>query len=227
MASKTIEELDSRGTVVSTDTMLVSVGGVAKKATVAEVLATADLPNTMGALTVTGNGTVGGDLAIAGDLNLTGGTLTFPATQVPSSDPNTLDDYEEGTWTPVFTFATPGDLVATPSLAQGYYIKIGSFVFCTFALIHSTFTHSTASGAASITGLPFPNHDASVFGVGELEWRGITKANYTDVNVRVTNSSVLLLQASGSGQATTSVTSVDMPSGGTVNFRGSAMYRAA
>src|SRR5678815_603330 len=28
------------------------------------------------------------------------GQYAFPSTQTPSSDPNTLDDYEEGTWTP-------------------------------------------------------------------------------------------------------------------------------
>jgi hypothetical protein len=28
------------------------------------------------------------------------GGLKFPPTQVASADPNTLDDYEEGTWTP-------------------------------------------------------------------------------------------------------------------------------
>jgi hypothetical protein len=28
--------------------------------------------------------------------------ITFPATQVASADANTLDDYEEGTWTPNF-----------------------------------------------------------------------------------------------------------------------------
>ena len=38
-------------------------------------------------------------------INLTSGQITFPTTQVPSSDANTLDDYEEGTWTPVIIAA--------------------------------------------------------------------------------------------------------------------------
>ena len=33
-------------------------------------------------------------------INLTGGQIAFPATAVPSADANTLDDYEEGTFTP-------------------------------------------------------------------------------------------------------------------------------
>ena len=33
-------------------------------------------------------------------LNVRGGKIAFPATQVAAADPNTLDDYEEGTWAP-------------------------------------------------------------------------------------------------------------------------------
>lgn len=62
--------------------------------------------------------------------------VTFPATQVPSADPNTLDDYEEGTWT-----VTWGNLTGTPANLTGYYTKIGRLVFFTYA-----------TGAGSITG---------------------------------------------------------------------------
>jgi len=37
---------------------------------------------------------------ITGTMNLAGGQIKFPATQNSSADANTLDDYEEGTWTP-------------------------------------------------------------------------------------------------------------------------------
>jgi hypothetical protein len=33
----------------------------------------------------------------------TSGQIPFPATQIPSSNPNTLDDYEEGTFLPIIT----------------------------------------------------------------------------------------------------------------------------
>jgi hypothetical protein len=42
---------------------------------------------------------VAADIASGQTFSLNG--ITFPATQVPSADANTLDDYEEGTWTPV------------------------------------------------------------------------------------------------------------------------------
>ena len=58
-----------------------------------------------------------------------GSGITFPATQSASSDANTLDDYEEGTWTPILAagFTSP-----TYSLQVGTYTRIGNVV--TFSL---------------------------------------------------------------------------------------------
>lgn len=55
-----------------------------------------------------------------------GAGITFPATQSASSNANTLDDYEEGTWTPTLRGeATAG----TPASGTGHYTKIGRFVY--------------------------------------------------------------------------------------------------
>jgi hypothetical protein len=51
--------------------------------------------------------------------------ITFPATQAASSDPNTLDDYEEGAYTPTLTTATG---TPTYQYQEGRYVKIGKFV---------------------------------------------------------------------------------------------------
>lgn len=76
------------------------------------------------------------------------GQIPFPATQAASSDANTLDDYEEGTWTPAD--GSGASLVFTSVSAT--YVKIGQLVYITGALIYP----STASGAtAAISGLPF------------------------------------------------------------------------
>jgi hypothetical protein len=58
----------------------------------------------------------------------TGAGITFPAAQSASSDANTLDDYEEGTFTPTFT---SGFSVAPTSYTNqlGRYTKIGRFVY--------------------------------------------------------------------------------------------------
>jgi hypothetical protein len=67
--------------------------------------------------------------------NVNGGVLqlksgiTFPATQVASSDANTLDDYEEGTFVP-----TIGG-TATYTIQNGRYTKIGNRVYVNMRLI--------------------------------------------------------------------------------------------
>jgi hypothetical protein len=71
--------------------------------------------------------------------------ITFPATQVASAGANTLDDYEEGTWTPT------GNGV-TYTANAGKYTKIGDFVFCAYAL---TFPSTASASGAQIQGLPF------------------------------------------------------------------------
>jgi hypothetical protein len=56
------------------------------------------------------------------------GGITFPATQSASSNANTLDDYEEGTWTP--TFGAESN-ISSVSNASAYYVKIGKQVTLT------------------------------------------------------------------------------------------------
>ena len=75
-----------------------------------------------------------------------GGQIKFPATQNPSSDANTLDDYEEGTWTPSLGGT------ATYSVQSGTYTKIGRLVFIECSL--SVATIGTGS-TTTIGGLPF------------------------------------------------------------------------
>lgn len=98
---------------------------------------------------------------VTGTLNLTGGAIQFPAVQVPSANANTLDDYEEGTWTPTFTFATPGNLSVAYSSRVGWYTKIGNLVQVQMGVTTSTWTWTTSSGEFRITGLPFAAAAAS------------------------------------------------------------------
>lgn len=99
-------------------------------------------------ITITGSN--GGNPTIsttAGALALGNGQLQFPATQNPSSDPNTLDDYEEGTWVP----SVGGS--ATYTTQTGTYTKIGRLVFIkALILINAIGTGSQIT----ISGLPFP-----------------------------------------------------------------------
>lgn len=87
-------------------------------------------------------------------LSLTGGQIAFPATQVPSSGANTLDDYEEGTWTPVIggSGGTSGQTYDT-NATQAEYVKIGQLVVCTFGVTLTA--KGTITTSVQIQGLPF------------------------------------------------------------------------
>ncbi len=145
-----------------------------------------------------------------------GGQIPFPATQITSTDPNTLDDYEEGTWEPTLTFATPGDLAVVYSSRLGRYTKIGRLVVGDCSIVTSTFTHASAAGACTITGWPFVAGFVTTFPIAQ--WQGITKANYTQVGATMGLASTATLAASGSAQNISPVTTADMPTGGTVNL---------
>lgn len=73
-------------------------------------------------------GTWDNNLSDIGTIDLTGGQIAFPATAVPSSDPNTLDDYEEGTFTFTLDCSVSGDYTIDPAQNTGSYTKIGDIV---------------------------------------------------------------------------------------------------
>ena len=112
-------------------------------------------------------------------INLTGGQITFPATQSASSDANTLDDYEEGTWTPVIT---PGAGSLTSYTSGGKYIKIGQAVYLSFYFAITTV--GTASGAVNLAGVPFApigtsaNTQQAIPIVREASQTGVIYAGY-------------------------------------------------
>lgn len=157
-----------------------------------------------------------------------GGQIKFPATQNASSNANTLDDYEEGTFTPSFTFATPGDLSVVYSTQTGRYTKIGRMVYFDVTLVMSTFTHTTASGNAQITGLPFASANDGTIALQTCQWSGITKAGYTSVAGFVAaNGTTLQMIANGSGVAGSSISAADMPTGGGPTLRFTGFYTAS
>jgi len=115
---------------------------------------------TLATLTTPSFGTtigVGGATASA-----SGSGITFPATQSASSDANTLDDYEEGTWTPTATAQT-GSITTYSS--TGAYVKVGKNLFLSGSIVVTTV--GSAGGALFITGLPFtPANVNNNYGIG-------------------------------------------------------------
>jgi hypothetical protein len=94
-----------------------------------------------------------------GSTSANGTGITFPATQSASSDANTLDDYEEGTWTPSIGGS------ATYINQFGRYTKIGNKVFIEgFIEINVLGTGSTGN----ISGLPFSSIATSPLGTASV-----------------------------------------------------------
>lgn len=83
--------------------------------------------------------------------------IKFPATQIPSSDPNTFDDYEEGTFS---LTATASGGTITQYVGTGDYVKIGKEV--TVAIRVQFQNIGTATGLITVSGLPFVSSTTSI-----------------------------------------------------------------
>lgn len=79
------------------------------------------------------------------------GQIKFPATQNASANANTLDDYEEGTWTPAP--ASSGGTITTVGAVAGTYTKIGRQVTVNYSIAITD--NGTGSGFITVSGLPF------------------------------------------------------------------------
>jgi hypothetical protein len=110
---------------------------------------------------------IGQTLALQGGTSSAGAGIAFPATQSASSDVNTLDDYEEGTWTPVVTIAS-GTL--NSQSCSGFFVKTGSQVTVTFDIIANT----TSAFSPTISGLPFTSKVGSPGSAGALRELSLT-----------------------------------------------------
>jgi len=127
-------------------------------------------------------------VAVGGStLSGSGSGVQFPATQSASTNANTLDDYEEGTWTP----SVGG--TATYSIQTGTYVKIGQNVTAWFDMqIASIGTGSTVN----VSGLPFSaNASAPVLG-GECGYIAGSATNIVSVFPRLNASGTTIVLGS-------------------------------
>jgi len=123
------------------------------------------------------------------DLYLAGG-IQF------DSRSNKLDDYEEGTWTPVIT--PEGGSAAGITVNHASYTKIGQMVFVQFDVKITSISGTSSSNAIELTGLPFarsttaaggPNigyTNINALGGGNLALQGNSTTKYRIVNLNLT-----------------------------------------
>lgn len=188
-------------------------------------------------LFVSRNATIGGTLGVTGVATFDAqpvfsagidfaGQLAFPATQSASADVNTLDDYEEGTWTPGIG-GSGGESGQAYTTQSGQYIKVGKLVLATFSLHIST--EGTITTSAEITGLPFAIENPTNGHWCAIQWRDLA-TNWVSVGCQMgQGSTTQRAQLQGSTAAAisniTALTSADIQNG--TRFFGTLIYRAS
>ena len=153
-------------------------------------------------------------VAAGGCLQLKSG-ITFPATQVASSDANTLDDYEEGTFTPTIVGSTSAG-TGTYTTNTGKYTKIGNVVTLQ---VYINWTAHTGTGNMRIGNLPFTNGNAFWAGsFGFIANIALTAGHVLTGYVEAVSSYVILSQTPvGGGVAS----DVPIDTAGTIVFSAS------
>lgn len=89
-------------------------------------------------------------LALQGGTSSAGTGIAFPATQSASSDANTLDDYEEGTFSPSISSDSTGAFTMTTR--YGRYTKVGNLVTFVAYIVWSA---RPTGGNIQVGGYPF------------------------------------------------------------------------
>jgi hypothetical protein len=164
------------------------------------------------AMTLNANGV----LALQGASTSANGVgITFPATQSASTDANTLDDYEEGTFTP--TVAGTSTVGTGTYVAQvGTFTKVGRVVSFT---IYIKWTAHTGTGNLTIASLPFTNHSADVpVVVGYIATLSLTASNIATALIPASQAYIYMYQyptGGGSSAVVPMDTSADIELSGT------------
>ncbi len=143
-----------------------------------------------------------------------GAGISFPATQSASTDPNTLDDYEEGTWAPRFSDGTN-----TVSGSISNYVKIGSLVYCVITIYNKDLS-TLGAGALRIDNFPF-----AASGTADGVLTGSITANSPILIEMITGNSYGTLASGTSGPNLNTVTKASFASVTGASIWGSIVYK--
>jgi len=147
-----------------------------------------------------------------------GAGITFPATQSASSDANTLDDYEEGTWTP-----SVGGTATYDGLTYGRYTKIGNVVTCQFRI---AITLIGTGSTTTISGLPFTSPNLGTVQSGHCSYYESLAVNTIYLALYVENNATTAVFVGQASSGATVANGIGLFGNGTAVF-GQVTYRAA
>lgn len=151
--------------------------------------------------------------------------VVFPATQVPSADPNTLDDYEEGTWTPTIA-GSGGTTGQTYTVRAGTYTKIGRLVVAQFTATLSA--KGTITSSVQISGLPFTADSTSnSFSVGSVQWSSLSTSWVSVITVVTPATTTASVRGCTAAAVANSTDLVAADISNTTTLVGTLTYRAS
>ena len=163
------------------------------------------------------------------DITTTSGDLLFGTSAkgvnlgvTSNTDSNTIDDYEEGTWTPGFKLGSTACTVTS----EGNYTKVGRMV--TVNIYMSITNTNSGSGVATVSNFPFAVADGfsntSVEANGSVSlWYGLaTSVNSLSMFAQTSQQGEMQGLTSATSAQTTTLT--DSHFDGSCNFRASVTY---
>ena len=163
------------------------------------------------------------------DITITSGDLLFGTSAkgvnlgvTSNTDGNTLDDYEEGTWTPGLTLGGTACTVTS----EGNYTKVGRMV--TVNIFIAVTNTNSGSGTAHVTSFPFAVADGfsntSVEASGSVSlWDSWgTAMSFVSIFAQTSQQGELQGLSSSTSSSTNPVTNTHIDS--SCNFRASVTY---
>ena len=162
-------------------------------------------------------------------IGTSGKGIDFSATSDPAvtgaaSTSELLDNYEEGTWTPVFQSTTNSSNNVTNSRV-GYYTRIGNTVYITATLISNDVSGITSTDQVRIGGLPYTSSSTTsgndqAVNVGQYRFL-LT----TDHTLLIQNNSSDIRVTTDGFSAATYATFFQYPSSTSTSLKISAVYQ--
>jgi len=143
-------------------------------------------------------------LALQGTSPAAGTGITFPATQSASADANTLDDYEEGTWTPTIEGTSTAGTTSYSS-RNARYTKVGRMVTIS---TYVSWNSGTGTGNLRMSNLPFPHGGGNTYGavtLSEFDSVAMTANYYSTAYIGDASSNIFFEQAPTGGGATIAI----------------------
>ena len=140
---------------------------------------------------ITANGGIAATaLSVVGDVTVSGGVYLGGAVAA-----NLLNDYEEGTWTPVISDAITGGNTATGNTIAGFYTKVGNIVTISAVLINIDTSGMTSESDLVIRDLPFTSFSGNAGRAeGSLRADQVTFSGQIAPNIEINDSYIKLAQ---------------------------------